>query len=383
MKLAGIELVRVDLPFRAPIRTAAETHTSRALLFVRLVTDEGEGWGECAALLERTAVDPSVAEVALAAEERGAPRLLTASAARGGALPGGAEIASLFGSSPVDRMLGAALEMAVTDLELRQAGQSLSAWLELAAGFESLPVGAAVGIPEGRQVDALLASVAEAVADGIGRVRMKIEPGWDVEPVRAVRQAFPHLVLQADANGSYRAGDADHLDQLGQFDLACVEQPLPPADLVALAQLAARISVPVCLDESLASPRRVLDALRNGACRVACLKPARLGGLRATLQAHRACVEAGVPVFVGGFFETGLGRSANLALAARLQQDAPGLVGDLSDPASYLAVDPCGYPLVHQGWVRVPDHPGVGGWPDELTLAEFAPQRSWFPATYT
>ena len=383
MKLAGIELVRVDLPFRAPIRTAAETHASRALLYVRVVTDEGEGWGECAALLDRTAVDPKVEEVMLAAEERGAPRLLMASAARGGELPGGAEMASLFGGTPVDRMLGAVLEMAVTDLELRRAGQSLAAWLGLAPGFESMPVGTAVGIPEDRKLDALLASVDEAVAAGAGRVRVKIEPGWDVEPVGAVRQAFPELVLQADANGSYQPGDAAHLDSLSRFDLACLEQPLPPADLVALAQLAARISVPVCLDESLASPRRVLDALRNGACRVACLKPGRLGGLRATLQAHRACVEAGVPVFVGGFFESGLGRTANLALAARLQQDAPGLIGDVSDPATYLAVDPCGYPIVQRGWVRVPDHPGVGGWPDELTLAEFAPQRRWFPATYT
>ncbi len=361
MRLDGIELVRVDLPFRHPIRTAAGTHAQRTLLFVRLVTEEGEGWGECAALVDGTAVDPSVDEVSRTAEGRGVSRLLTACAARGGALPGGAEVAQLFGSSPVDRMLSAVLEMAVADLELRQAGQSLAARLGVTAGVESMPVGAALGIPEGRQVDALLTSVGEAVTSGIGRVRLKIEPGWDLEPVRAVRDAFPDLVLQADANGSYRINDAAHLDRLGEFGLTCLEQPLPPADLVALAQLAARLSVPVCLDESLSSPRRVLDALRNGACRVACLKPGRLGGLRATLIAHAACVEAGVPVFVGGFFEAGLGRAANLALAARLQQDAPGLVGDVGDPAAYLAVDPCGYPTVHRGWVRVPDHPGVWG----------------------
>jgi O-succinylbenzoate synthase len=116
---------------------------------------------------------------------------------------------------------------------------------------------------------------------------------------------------------------------------------------------------------------------------VACLKPGRLGGLRATPVAHPPSVEADVPVFVGGFFETGLGRAANLVLAARLQQDAPGLVGDLSDPATYLQVDPCGYPSVHDGWVRVPDQPGVGTWPDEVVLGELAAPRRWFPATYT
>ena len=138
------------------------------------------------------------------------------------------------------------------------------------------------------------------------------------------------------------------LSRLADFDVLCIEQPLPPADLVAHAQLAARLPVPICLDESLSSPRRVRDALRNGSCAMACLKPARLGGVRATRAAHAACAAAGVPVFVGGFFEAGLGRASNLALAARLSQDATGLVSDLGDPADYLAVDPCGYPPVRR-----------------------------------
>jgi O-succinylbenzoate synthase len=246
-----------------------------------------------------------------------------------------------------------------------------------------MAVGTAIGIPASRDVGRLRSLVHEAVTAGMHRVRLKIEPAWDVEPVRAVREAFPDLALQVDANGSYGMEDAPQLARLGEFGLLCIEQPLPPADLMAHAELARRIPVPVCLDESLSSPRRVLDAARNGACSVACLKPARLGGLGATRVAHAACVAAGIPVFLGGFFEAGLGRAANLALAARLHQEAPGLVGDLGDPASYLVVDPCGYPPVHDGWVRVPDHPGVGTWPDEVTLGDFAAQRRWFPATYT
>jgi O-succinylbenzoate synthase len=383
VRLAGIELIRVSVPFRQAIHTASGTHDERELLFVRVVAEEGEGWGECAALTEGTAVDPSVDVIARAAEERGVQRLIEASAARGGDLPGEAGVAQLFGSSPVDRMLGATFEMAVADLELRHAGRSLGDGLELEPGYEAEPVGVAIGIPRDADVGALRAEVSEAVATGASRVRLKIQPGWDLEPVAAVRKDFPDLVLQADANGAYASEDAAHLDRLGEFGLVCLEQPLPAPDLVALAEVARRISVPVCLDESLSSPRRVLDALRNGACRVACLKPGRLGGLRATRVAHAACVAADVTVFVGGFFEAGLGRAANLALAARLHQDAPGLVGDLSDPASYLSVDPCGYPQVHNGWVRVPDQPGVGAWPDEVTVNGLSPQRRWFPATYT
>jgi O-succinylbenzoate synthase len=248
-----------------------------------------------------------------------------------------------------------------------------------------MPVGAVVGIPDSRDTGTLLSEAAEAVAEGATRLRMKIEPGWDIEPVRAVRAQHPNLTLQVDANGSYRDTDEDVavLGALADFEVLCVEQPLPPADLVALAQLSQKLPLPICLDESLTSPRRVVDALRNGACAMACLKPGRLGGVRATRSAHAACAEAGVPAFVGGFFETGLGRSSNLALAARLSEDATGLVSDLSEPAGYLSVDPCGYPPVVDGWVRLPEEPGVGNAPDAGILGRLETRRRWFPATYT
>ncbi len=147
MKLVGVELVRVAIPFRVAIGTAAGVHRTRDLLFVRVVAEEGEGWGECVALSEGTAVDPSVDVVAAVAASRGIQRLLDASAARGGHLPMETEVAQLFGSSSVDRMLAAVFEMAVADAELRLAGRSLAQVLGIGPGFETLPVGAAVGIP--------------------------------------------------------------------------------------------------------------------------------------------------------------------------------------------------------------------------------------------
>jgi O-succinylbenzoate synthase len=381
VKLEGLELVRVAIPFRAAIGTAAGAHRVRPLLFVRVVTDEAEGWGECAALDEGTAVDPPLDAVHDVAMTRGVARLRAASAARDGQVPDGGDIAALFAMAPADRMVAAALEMAVADADLRRQGRSLAETLELAIDAPRMRVGAVVGIPEGRDLGALRAEVDAAVAAGAGRVRLKIAPGWDHEPVRTVRADHPDLVLQADANGAYAMEDAPVVAGLAQFDLTCVEQPLPAADLVALAAFAERCAVPVCLDESLSTPRRVLDALRNGACQFACLKPGRLGGWRATRQAHAACVAAGVPAFIGGFFEAGLGRTANLVLSARLAQDAPGLVSDVSDPADYLAVDPCGYPPVHDGWVEVPSRPGVGPAPDAAVLAGLPVQRRWFPAS--
>jgi O-succinylbenzoate synthase len=385
VRLTGVELVRVELAFSNEIGTAAGVHRARPVLYVRVVADESEGWGECAALGDATSVDPALDEVEALAVDRVVPRLCGASAARNGRLPRAAEVPQLFGSSPADRMLAAAFEMAVADAELRAVGRPLSASLGIETGFEALPVGAVVGIPAGRDLDILLKEVGGAVAAGATRVRMKIEPGWELEPVRRVRSAHPELVIQVDANGSFRDTDEDVavLAALADSGVLCVEQPLPPADLVALARFARKLPVPVCLDESLTTARRVVDALRNKACAMACLKPGRLGGIRATRSAHAACAEAGVPAFVGGFFETGLGRASNLALAARLSQDATGLVSDLGDPAGYLSVDPCGYPPVVDGWVRVPDQPGVGRAPDAGVLDRLEARRRWFPATYT
>ncbi len=367
----------------ARLGTAVGVHRVRSLLFVRVVAEGISGWGECAALAEGTSVDPPVGEVEAAATERGVRRLREASAARDGRLPSAAEIAQIFGTRPVDRLLAATFEMAVEDLELRASGESLAHSVGVTTGFEAMAVGGVVGIPPDRQLAILRHSADRVVARGGTRLRMKIAPGWDLEPVRVVREDHPDLAIQVDANGSYRPADGEHLGRLAEFGVLCVEQPLPPADLAASAELARRMAVPICLDESLSSLHRVRDALRYGSCAVACLKPARLGGLRAARAAHAACAAAGVPVFVGGFFEAGLGRASNLVLAARLSMDAAGFVCDLDDPADYLEVDPCGYPPVVDGWVRVPEEPGVGSPPDQGILDRLEARRHWFPATYT
>ena len=289
MRLEGVELVRVDIPFRREVGTAVGVHRVRSLLFVRVVAEGVSGWGECAALAEGTSVDPPLGEVEAAATERGVRRLREASAARDGRLPSAAEIAQIFGTRPVDRLLAATFEMAVEDLELRASGESLAQSVGLTTGFEAMAVGGVVGIPPDRQLTTLRQSADRVVARGGSRLRMKIAPGWDLEPVRVVREDHPDLAIQVDANGSYRPADAEHLGRLAEFGVLCVEQPLPPADLAASAELARRTAVPICLDESLSSLHRVRDALRYGSCAVACLKPARLGGLRAAWAAHAAC----------------------------------------------------------------------------------------------
>ena len=311
MKLAGVELVQVDLPFRQAIGTAAGVHRVRPLLFVRVVTDEAEGWGECAALEDGTAVDPTLDVVEKAAEDLGVPRLYQASAARGGELPLAAGVAQLFGSTAVDRHAGRHLRDG--GRRRRAAGRRALAGRRSRRGRGLRGAGGRRGRGDSRPT-ATSPCCAKRWTPPSGPARpgcaSRSSPGGWSTPVRAVRGDHPDLVLQVDANGSFGSGadDVALLNRLADFDVLCIEQPLPPADLVAHAQLGRRLAVPICLDESLSTPRRVIDALRNGACAMACLKPARLGGLRATRAAHAACAAAGVPTFVGGFFEAGLGR---------------------------------------------------------------------------
>lgn len=360
--LVAIELFRADLALRQPIGTARGAHRRRPVAFVRVETAEAEGWGECPALETGTAVDAPFDAVWDALGGVGVERLRAAVRARTGTLPPAAQIAALFGTRAPTRAVAATFEMAVLDAELRAAGVAL--WRRLgvdeAAARRGAPVGHLVGIPADRSIDALVAAVGALVAR-TARVRVKIEPGWDVEPVRALRAAFPDLVLQVDANGSYRLGgggldDASRLAALDPAGLRCIEQPLPHGDLPALATLARGLETPVCLDESLTSLRGLRDALRYGACEVACLKPARFGGLLGARRAQLACATAQVPAFVGGFFETGFARTANATLGLL---DGFSLPGDLSSPAEYLEDDPVDYSGRAGAVVRPYEGPGV------------------------
>src|SRR5439155_2319658 len=123
-------------------------------------------------------------------------------------------------------------------------------------------VGIMDSIPE------LLDAVAAYLDQGYRRIKLKIEPGWDVEPVHAVRERFGDIALQVDANTAYTLADARHLASLDPFDLLLIEQPLPEEDVLGHADLAKLIRTPVCLDESITSARAAADAIRLGACAI-------------------------------------------------------------------------------------------------------------------
>lgn len=315
---AALEVVRAVLPLRRPFATAHGLEREKQVVLVRALDAEGrEGWGECPALGAPT----YTGEWADGAEAVLRRFLLPAALA---GRPSG-----VVGHP----MAAGAVEAALLQLRLAADGETLAAWL--GAVRDRVPCGVAVGMAG--SIDELLAEVAGHVAAGYRRVKLKVRPGRDVEPVTAVRAAWPALALGVDANGSYRLDDlAGRLRALDRLGLVELEQPLPADDLVGTAAVRAALDTPVCLDESVGSAGDLAAALAVGACDHVNLKPARVGGIVAALAVHDLAVERGVPLWVGGMLETGIGKAVAVAFAA-----LPGAVlpGDLPASARWFETD--------------------------------------------
>jgi O-succinylbenzoate synthase len=352
-----VELRRVAMPLVIPFRTSFGTESARDVLLVRVEGPDGEGWGECAAMSEPLYSSEYVGGAHAVLRDHLVPRLepMRADITADKLSP---RLAAVKGH----RMAKAALEMALLDAELRSRGVSLAGYL--GASRRSVPAGVSVGITS--TVDELVETVGRYVEEGYLRIKLKIEPGWDLEPVAAIHREFGGQVpIQVDANCAYTLDDAPHLARLDQFGLLLIEQPLPEEDVPGHAALARKIATPICLDESILSAEGALDAIARGACSIVNIKPGRVGGCLEAKRIHDACVAREVPVWCGGMLETGIGRAANVALAA-----LPGftLPGDTSASSRYWTVDLTQPFELHDGHVAVPDGPGLGVDVDAATL---------------
>ncbi|GAA0951136.1 o-succinylbenzoate synthase [Nonomuraea longicatena] len=363
MKITGVELRRIAMPLVAPFRTSFGTETARDVLLVRVVTPDSEGWGECVAMSEPLYSSEYVDGAAEVIKRFLLPSLPAEVDAYG--------VGRAFEPVKGHRMAKAAVETAVLDAQLRAAGESFGQFL--GAARERVPCGVSVGIMD--SIPELLDAVEGYLAEGYVRIKLKIEPGWDVEPVRAVRERFgDELLLQVDANAAYTLVDAPHLAKLDAFDLLLIEQPLANDDLVQHAQLAKRLRTPLCLDESIESAEHAAAAISLGACSIVNIKPGRIGGYLEARRIHDLCRAHGVAVWCGGMLETGLGRAANVALAA-----LPGftLPGDTSGSRRYYATDITEPFELRDGHLDVPAGPGLGVEPVPAVLDEVTTATEW------
>ncbi len=360
MPVDRVTLYHVRMPLRTPFETSFGRARDRECIVLAVHAEGLVGYGEC----------PADREPGYSYETTGTAWhilrdfLIPAIVGEDVLEPG--QFQSRVAAVRGHPMAKAGLELALWDLKGKMTGLSLR---ELLGGERtSVPVGVSVGIQP--SPDALVDVVGGYLAQGYGRIKIKIKPGRDVADAQAVRRAFPEIRLQVDANSAYSLAAAETLRPLDDLDLLLIEQPLAEDDLYDHSRLQRTFRTPICLDESIQGLRHARQALEMDACRVINIKPGRVGGLTQAVAIHHLCRERGIPVWCGGMLETGVGRAANLALAS-----LPGftLPGDISASDRYYAQDITHerFTLNDDSTIMVPSGPGLGVTIDMDALRRF------------
>jgi o-succinylbenzoate synthase len=348
MRIEGAVLRHVEMPLKFRFRTSFGETRVKSFLLLELLADGLSGWGECVA-----EDAPFYSPETVGSAGHVLTRFLLP-------LVVGREVSSpeAFEAGAVrirgNRMAKAAVETALRDLFAKAEGTSLSK--ALGGTRSAIEVGVSLGISP--TAEATVENVRRHVSEGYRRIKLKIEPGADVERVRAAREAFPAIALTVDANAAYTLGTADPIRALDPFGLDYIEQPLHHEDLLEHAELAKTLRTPICLDESLRSAADARAAIALGAGRVFNVKIGRVGGHGEALRIHEIASRAGIPLWCGGMLEAGVGRAQNVAIASLPGFSKP---GDTSSSSRYFHEDIVTPPLeARSGLMPVPVAPGIG-----------------------
>lgn len=231
--------------------------------------------------------------------------------------------------------------------------------------------GVSVGIQ--KSIDDLLELIDGFLKEGYRRIKIKIKPEWDVEPIKAIRDSFGDIPLMGDANSAYSLEDIHLFKKLDEFNLMMIEQPLHYEDLTEHAVLQSKINTPICLDESICNlaTARAAVALKSG--KIINIKPARVGGMVKAIQIHDLCQENGIPVWCGGMLEMGIGRAFNIALSTLPNFTLP---GDVSSSKKYFHQDIVTPEILFEdGELEVSKEPGLGFLPDDNAIKKYTENK--------
>ena len=367
MRIEAAELFTLRMPLKFRFETSFGVQTERTLLLLVLKGEGVEGYGEGVMTPLPLFREETLAGAKELVEKALLPRVL------GRRFPSPEALRQELDALRGNRMAKAMVEMAAWDLFARAAGLPLC---QLLGGVrKEVPVGVSLGIQE--SIERTIELVGRHLEAGYRRIKLKIKPGWDVRLVEAVRQAFPDAPLSVDANSAYRLSDYRIFQALDAFSLEYIEQPLHYEDLADHARLQARIQTPLCLDESIVSKETARAALEADAARVINVKVARVGGHAEARRVHDLAWAYGIPVWMGGMLETGVGRAHAIQAATLPNYTLP---GDTSSASRYWEVDVVNQPLeAKNGWMPVPEGPGIGVTLNRDALAGFALDRVELP----
>ncbi len=348
MRVESAVLRRVEMPLKFRFRTSFGETSVKKFLLLELRGEGLSGWGECVAEEAPFYAPETLATATSILTSYLLPLVL------GKDVPSAPAFDEAARRVRGHRMAKATVECALRDLHARAAGVPLGK--ALGGTRDAIEVGVSLGISP--TAEETVENVRRHVAQGYRRIKLKIEPGCDADRLAAVREAFPDIVLTADANAAYTLADADALRSLDAFGLDYLEQPLHHEDLAQHAELAKTLKTPICLDESIRSEADARAAIALGACRVINVKIGRVGGHGEAVRIHGVAREAGIPVWCGGMLEAGIGRAHNVAIASLPGFSKP---GDTSSSSRYFEEDVVEPALEARGGLMpVPKGPGTG-----------------------
>lgn len=349
ISIQSVTLHRVKMKLNAPFTTSFGSFSERDFLVIEAKDKDGEvGWGESVAFSSPWYNEETVKTNEHILEDFLIPELFKKNIQHPN------EVLSRFTHIKKNYMAKAGIEGAIWDLYAKK--QKIPLYKALGGEKKEIDVGISLGIQE--TINDLLTEIDQYVQEGYKRIKVKIKPGWDVEVIREIRRNFPDISLMADANSAYRLTDVERLKQLDDFNLMMIEQPLAHDDIIDHAQLQAELNTPICLDESIHSYEDARKAIELGSCKIINIKIGRIGGLTEAIRIHDYCKEQHVPVWCGGMLESGIGRAHNIALTTLSQFMLP---GDTAASSRYWKKDIIEPEVtVHNGTIKVSDHPGIG-----------------------
>jgi len=347
--IESVALHRVCVPLLELFRISNGTVVEKDSILIEVNTDAGvKGWGEASPMsgsfYSSTTPDSSWG----ALSQQLIPALLECRSI---------DPCQFYGQLrelPGDAFAKAGIEGALWDAYAREQEASLCEVLGIAR--RPVPSGVAIGIFDG--VEELIERVNLFVARGYQRVKIKIQPGWDIEPVAAVRAKFPGLPLMVDANAAYTIADISIFRELDRFGLMMIEQPLGADAFEEAGELQRYLKTPLCADESADSLVSLNRLINHRGARIVNIKVQRVGGLSEALLMLNAARRAGLECWVGTMPELGVASVQGLHLAMHSDFSFPTdievstrwYVGDVV--FSFLEIDA-------KGFIHVPS--GVGG----------------------
>ena len=349
MLINRIELRYIKMELVAPFVTSMGVETHEEHIIIRVESEGVTGWGECVAQGNPFYSYETVNTAWHILRDYLIPSLL------GKKIVSVDEAIGFCARVRGHRMAKAGLEAALWDAFAKERNVPLS---EMLGGVrDRIDVGVSIGMQESTSV--LLQRAADYLEEGYKRIKIKIEPGNDLELIAAIRREYPDIPFQVDANCSYQLSDVDAFRAMDHYGLLLIEQPLGYDDLYDHSKLQQELETPICLDESIQSLSDARAALELKSCRSINIKPGRVGGFTESKAIHDFCTSKSIPVWHGGMLESGIGRAGNVALASLPNFKLP---GDISASDRYYKQDIIDPPfrVLPDGTMVVPTKPGIG-----------------------